>query len=183
MLKSHVAYLNKSCLKLAQNWVTDCPLKHTVSSSGLARFWVFTGGYQRVTFSNILCRVDFTLKMKALRSIKTSITTSRYGITSRIFENAWDLVVFKDSICRSLIMVQRSVTWVLSRAVPFLMFFCRFRFRWSVRGWFGRSRRQALSAAESKDRVFGPPADRLGETIRSPAVPFHTRTCRVGQRT
>jgi hypothetical protein len=127
------------------------------------------------------CRLD--LKMNELRSIETSITTSRHGITSRILENAWVLVVFKECICRSFLMAQRSVMWVLSRAVPFMMLFCRFGFRWSVCGRFGRSRRQALSAAESKNRVFGSPADRLGETIRSPAVPFHTRTGRVGQRT
>jgi hypothetical protein len=38
MFRLHVACLDKSCLKLAQNWIIDCPLKRGVSSIGLTRF-------------------------------------------------------------------------------------------------------------------------------------------------
>ena len=45
MLKSHVAYLDKTCLKLVQNCITDCSLEQ-----GVSKHWTFKilGYYRRL---------------------------------------------------------------------------------------------------------------------------------------
>lgn len=89
MLKSHIPYLDKTCLNLVQNWKTDCPLKQGVSRIGLAKFGVITGGYWRVTLSEILCPVDLTLNMTA-NAIYQNI--DNYQSTRDIFQNTWECV-------------------------------------------------------------------------------------------